>query len=190
MNRHLPRSMFGARLIPAVLAALLVSITATACRKPSMILSSSAAAAPDTLIPGTFITSPGTYHGRECRYTRTLKLSPAGTQMSWTLTTEVTGTRESSESNTSASGLVLSSPADPWFVYVESPGQLWLCDGHANLYANFIGRTGNNEQRQLVNMGHLGTRQLPVPKPVFDRLPESIRRILPAPETPVVKPSI
>jgi hypothetical protein len=73
---------------------------------------------------------------------------------------------------------------------LQSPGRLWLCDGHGNLYANFIGRTGNNEQRQLVNMGHLGTRQLPVPKPVFDRLPESMRRILPAPETPVVRPSI
>ena len=165
-------------------------LAGTACRKTSTSGTAAVATTPDTLIPGTFITSPGTYHGREGRYTRSIKLSPKPNYVSWTLNTEITGNRELSEIKTSISGLALSSPADPWFVYVESPGRLWLCDGHGNLYANFIGRTGNNEQRQLVNMGHLGTRQLPVPKPVFDRLPESMRRILPAPETPVVRPSI
>ncbi len=175
--------------IPLLLL-LLLALAATGCRKTSTTRSSTVAT-PDTLIPGTFITSPGDYHGREGRYTRTIKLSTAGTQMGWSLTTEVTGTREATESQTSSSYLILSSPADPWFVYVESPGRLWLCDGRANLYANFIGNTGNNEHLQLVNSGRLSPiDQLPVPKPVFDRLPESIRRILPVPETPVVKPSI
>lgn len=177
-------------LLRLLLCLSLALLASTACRKTSTTRSSTPAT-PDTLIPGTFINSPGTYHGREGRYTRTIKLSPAGTQMGWTLTTEVTGTREATESNTSSSFLALSSPADPWFVYVESPGRLWLCDGHANLYANFIRSDGEDENHQLVNMGRLSpVDQLPVPKPVFDRLPESIRRILPVPETPVVKPSI
>ena len=177
-------------LLHLLLCLSLALLATTACRKTST-TRSSIVAAPDTLIPGTIITSPGNYHGREGRYTRTIKLSPAGTQMGWSLTTEVTGTRAATESQTSSSYLILSSPADPWFVYVESPGRLWLCDGHANLYANFIGNTGNNEHLQLVNSGRLSPiDQLPVPKPVFDRLPEPIRRILPEPETPVVKPSI
>ena len=169
----------------------LALLAGTACRKTSASSTSSVATTPDTLIPGTFITSPGTYHGREGRYTRSIKLNLTGNQVGWALTTEVTGTREATESSTSISGMDLSSPTDPWFVYVESPGRLWLWDGHANLYANFIRSDGDDEHRQLVNMGRLSpTHRIPVPKPVFDRLPESIRRILPAPETPVVRPSI
>jgi len=177
-------------LLRLLLCLSLALLASTACRKTSTTRSSTIAT-PDTLIPGTFINSPGTYHGREGRYTRTIKLSLTGNQVGWILTTEVTGTREATESNTSSSFLPLSSPADPWFVYVESPGRLWLCDGHANLYANFIRSDGEDEHRQLVNMGRLSpVDKLPVPKPVFDRLPEALRRILPAPETPVVKPSI
>ena len=174
--------LFTLRRLPLfAFFAFFALLAGSACRKTSTTRSSTAAT-PDTLIPGTFITSPGDYHGREGRYTRTIKLSPAGTQMGWSLTTEVTGTREATESQSSSSYLILSSPADPWFVYVESPGRLWLCDGHANLYANFIGNTGNNEHLQLVNSGRLSPiDQLPVPKPVFDRLPEPIRRILPIP---------
>ena len=175
------------RLLLCLSLALLAS---TACRKTSTTRSSTIAT-PDTLIPGTFITSPGTYHGREGRYSRSIQLSLKPSYVAWTLTTEVTGTREATQSHTSSSGLVLSSPADPWFVYVESPGRLWLCDGHANLYANFIRSDGEDEHHQLVNMGRPSpTHRMPVPKPVFDRLPESIRRVLPAPETPGVRPSI
>jgi hypothetical protein len=177
-------------LLRILLCLSLALVATTACRKTSTTRSSTVAT-PDTLIPGTFITSPGDYHGREGRYTRSIQLSHTGNQVGWILTTEVTGTREATESNTSSSFLALSSSADPWFVYVESPGQLWLYDGHANLYANFIGSGGDDVHRQLVNMGRLSpTHRIPVPKPVFDRLPESIRRILPVPETPVVKPSI
>jgi hypothetical protein len=177
-------------LLRLLLCLSLALLASTACRKTSSARSSTVAT-PDTLIPGTFITSPGDYHGREGRYTRTIKLSPSGTQMSWILTTEVTGTREATESSSSVSGMALSSATDPWFVYVESPGRLWLWDGHANLYAAFIGKNGNNDYHQPVGGGRLSpVDPLPVPKPVFDRLPESIRRILPVPESPVVRPSI
>ena len=180
--------LFTLRRLP--LFAFFALLAGSACRKTSTTRSSTAAT-PDTLIPGTFITSPGDYHGREGRYTRTIKLSPAGTQMGWSLTTEVTGTREATESSTSISGMALSSPTDPWFVYVESPGRLWLWDGHANLYVALIKGSGHNDYHQLVSGGRLSpVDPLPVPKPVFDRLPEPIRRILPIPETPVVKPSI
>lgn len=169
---------------------ILLAAAVAACRKASS-TGSSTAATLDTLIPGTFITSPGDYHGREGRYTRSIKLSLTGTQVAWTLTTEVTGTREATESNASSSYLALSSPADPWFVYVESPGRLWLCDGHANLYANFIRSDGEDDHHQLVNMGRLSpVDKFPVPKPVFDRLPEALRRIVPVQETPEVRPSI
>lgn len=189
MKLRRPKVMpFLLRLLLCLSLALLAS---TACRKTSTTRSSTLATH-DTLIPGTFITSPGTYQGREGRYTRTIKLSPAGTQMGWTLTTKVIGPREAAGNHASSSSfLALSSPTDPWFVYVESPGRLWLCDGHANLYVNFIGSTGDNDYRQLVNSCRLTPgKPLPAPKPVFDRLPEALRRILPAPETPVVRPSI
>jgi hypothetical protein len=177
-------------LLRLLLCLSLALLASTACRKTST-TGSSTVATPDTLIPGTFITSPGDYHGREGRYTRSIKLSLKPSYVSWTLNTEVTGTREATESHDSASSLGLSSPTDPWFIYVESPGRLWLYDGHANLYANFIGSGGEDVHRQLVDMGHLSpSHRLPIPKPVFDRLPESIRRILPVPETPVVRPSI
>jgi hypothetical protein len=177
-------------LLRLLLCLSLALLASTACRKTSTTRSSTVAT-PDTLIPGTFITSPGDYHGREGRYTRTIKLSLTGNQVSWTLTTEVTGTREATESSTSVSGMALSSPADPWFVYVESPGRLWLWDGHANLYVALIKGSGHNDYHQLVSDGRLDpTENLPVPKPVFDRLPEALRRIVPAPKTPVVKPSL
>jgi hypothetical protein len=178
-------------LLRVLLCLCLPLLAGTACRKTTTTRASTAAI-PDTLIPGTFITSPGTYHGHEGRYTRTIKLSQTGNQVGWTLTTKVIGPREATGNHASSSSLLaLSSPSDPWFVYVESPGRLWLCDGHANLYVNFIGSTGDNDYRQLVNSRRLTPgKPLPAPKPVFDRLPESIRRILPAPETPVVKPSI
>ncbi len=167
-------------------------LAGTACRKTASRGISTVAAAPDTLIPGTFISSPGDYHGREGRFTRSIKLSLTGKQVGWTVTNDAIGPGDAAGRHASSSSwLALSSPTDPWFVYVESPGRLWLCDGHANLYANFIGSTGDNEYRQLVNSGRLTpAKPLPVPKPVFDRLPESIRRILPVPETPVAKPSI
>ena len=178
-------------LLRFLLCLSLSLLASTACRKTSTARSSTATT-PDTLIPGTFITSPGEYHGREGRYTRSIKLSLTGNQVGWTVTNDAIGPGDAAGRHASSSSwLALSSPADPWFVYVESPGRLWLCDGHANLYANFIGNTGDNEYLQLVNSGRLTpAKPLPVPKPVFDRLPESIRRILPVPETPVVKPSI
>ena len=89
------------------------------------------------------------------------------------------------DSHTISSALVLSKATDPWFVHVESPSRLWLCDGHSNLYAGFISSKGTNENHQLVNSGRLTTKQKPVPVEVHERLPERIRRLLPAPVKPV-----
>jgi hypothetical protein len=162
----------------------------TSCRRLGAHTTSSAAVTlPDTLVSGIFITAPGEYRGHEKNFTRSVKLTAVGNSIAWAITTVKGSSGSSEDSHTTTSALVLSKPADPWFIHVESPSRLWLCDGHSNLYACFISGKGTNEHHQLVNSGHRTTKDKPLPAEVYHRLPEALRALFPAPAEPERRPS-
>lgn len=173
-----------------VLLLLAAAVGLTGCRKLATHTSSSTAVTtPDTLIPGTFVTTAGEYRGHEGRFTRIIKLTDHGTSIAWSIATEKGTSGDAADHQESTSALVLAKPADPWFIYVESPARLWLCDGHANVYACFVSASGANDYHQLANSGHRTTKEIPLPAPVYQRLPESLRALFPIPAEEAKRPT-
>jgi hypothetical protein len=172
----------------AALLFLTLSLSTIGCRRTAS-HTASVATGPDTLVAGTFITAPGEYHGHEGRFTRTIKLTGHGTSIAYSIITEKGTSGDAADHQESVSALVLEKPTDPWFVYAESPARLWLCDGHANVYACFVSANGANEHHQLANSGHRTTDEKPLPAAVYQRLPEPLRLLFPVPEEKVEQPS-
>ena len=167
---------------------LTLSLATVGCRKTAT-HTAAVATAPDTLIAGTFITTLGEYRGHEGRFTRTIKLTPFGISIAYSIITVKGTSGDSSDRQESCSALALEKPTDPWFIYVESPARLWLCDGHANVYACFISAKGTNEHHQLVNSGHRTHKEIPLPDAAYHRLPDQLRRLFPVPVEKETLPS-
>lgn len=173
------------RLIPLLLVAVLA---ATACRRSVTIHGSGtlSTAAP-TLVAGTFITAAGTYSHVDGAVTRELTVSIHGNSVSWNLRrTERRGGGFSSGSN--GSSLNLAIPADPWFIYVESPRRLWFFDGTKKLNYAMEDAAGARSSGPAID-GKIRPGSPVIPAELAERLPDDLRKLVQPAGEPASRPS-
>ena len=177
------------RLTVLLLTGLLIVVTATGCRK-STSHTSTLSAGPDTLIAGTVITSAGSWSARTPHGSTKLDLSVSGTSVNWTITTEEKIGKFGSSGGSSGSGMGLSSPADPWFVFVESPSRLWMFDGKDELAYRFRNDGGGSGGGQSIFSGKLLPGSPPVPRELVLQLPPELQKQFPDVEPAGKRPSL
>jgi hypothetical protein len=171
------------RLLLCLSLALLAS---TACRKTSTTRSSTVAA-PDTLIPGNFITNGGVFIHDDGTFARELTVSTSSGAVSYKL-----GSTEKSGSSADLSGnsIRLSTSGDPWFVFVESPVSLWVFDGKDELFYDYQLSKVRYHGRQAIAGGRLLPDIPPVPHDLILRLPPELQRLFPDVVPAVKRPSL
>jgi len=180
------------RFLTALFTALLITITATSCRKTLIHPSFSRSTVPDTLIPGTVINSAGSWSASTSKGSTKLDVSVNGTSINWTIFTEEKLGKFGSSGGTSGSGMSLSSPTDPWFVFVESPSRLWMFDGENDLSYRFQsngGGSGGGQGIVIVN-GTLLPGGPPVPRDLVLQLPPGLQKLFPHVEHAGKRPSL
>ena len=112
---------------------LSLSLAAVGCRRTVTISSSPVATAPDTLIAGTIIRSAGTWSAHTSKTSQRLDVTVGGNAISWEAHEEEKLPGGGTSGGTSKSGMTLSSPSDPWFIFVQSPTRLWFFNGSGDL---------------------------------------------------------
>jgi hypothetical protein len=182
--------MSPTRFLSALFTGLLIIITATSCRKTVIHTSSSSSTGPDTLIAGTVINAPGSWSASTSKGSTKLDLTVSGTSVSWTITTEEKIGQFGSSGGSSSSGMSLSSPADPWFVFVESPSRLWMFDGKDELSYKFQHPGGGGNGGQSIFDGKLLSGSPPVPRELVLQLPPELQKQFPDVEPASKRPSL
>lgn len=181
--------MSPTRLLSALFTGLLI-ITATSCRKTVIHTSSSSSTGPDTLIAGTVINSAGSWTARTPQGSTKLDLTVSGTSVNWTITTEEKIGKFGSSGGSSSSGMSLSSPADPWFVFVESRSRLWMFDGKDELAYRIQNDGGGSGGGQSIFDGKLLSGSPPVPRELVLQLPPDLQKLFPHVEPAGKRPSL
>jgi hypothetical protein len=177
------------RFLSALLTGLLIAAAATGCRK-STSHTSTLSASPDTLIAGTVINAAGSWSASTSKGSTKLDVSVSGTSINWTITTEEKIGKFGSSGGSSASGMSLSSPADPWFVFVESPSRLWMFDGKDELSYRFQHPGGGGNGGQSIFNGKLLSGSPPVPRELVLQLPPELQKQFPDVEPAGKRPSL
>lgn len=181
--------MSPTRLLPALLTGLLITAAATGCRK-TVHHTSTVSTVPDTLIAGTVIKSAGSWTARTPKGSTKLDLTVSGTSVNWSITTEEKIGRFGSSSGSSGSGMSLSSPADPWFVFVESRSRLWMFDGKDELAYRFQNDGGGSNGGQSIFNGKPLSGSPPVPRELVLQLPPDLQKLFPDVEPASKRPSL
>jgi hypothetical protein len=181
--------MSPARLLSALLTGLWIVVTASGCRK-STSHTSTLSAGPDTLVAGTVIKSAGSWTARTPQGSTKLDLTVSGTSVNWTVTTEEKIGTFGSSGGSSASGMSLSSPTDPWFVFVESRSRLWMFDGKDELTYRFQNEGGGSGGGQSIFNGKLLSGSPPVPRELVLQLPPDLQKQFPHVEPAGKRPSL
>lgn len=191
MNLHRLKAMSPCRLLPALLTGLLITAAASGCRK-STSHTSTLSAGPDTLIAGTVITSAGSWSARTPNGSTKLDVTVSGTSVNWTIFTEdkIGNFGASGGSSSSGSGMGLSSPADPWFVFVETPSRFWMFDGKDELAYRFRNDGGGSGGGQSIFSGKLLPGSPPVPRELVLQLPPELQKQFPHVEPASKRPSL
>ncbi|PAW67026.1 MAG: hypothetical protein B9S38_12945 [Verrucomicrobiia bacterium Tous-C4TDCM] len=171
----------------ALLSLLLLAVAATGCRRAGT-SGSTSVAAPDTLIPGTFITSPGSWSHTRANVTRRLTINLTGTSVSWNHSIEERSPSGVSSSSGNGGGMSLSSPGDPWFAHVESPTRLWFFDGKGTLTNDYYDES--TPSGRVIFKGKLQSGAVTVPPDLILRLPAELQKLLPPAEPPGKRPSL
>lgn len=182
------RTMSLTRFLSAVLTGLLITTAATGCRK-TVHRTSTVSTVPDTLIAGTVINTAGTWSANSPKGSQHLVVTVNGTSISWTLESREMHPGGGSSSGSSSSGMSLSSPSDPWFIFVESPQRLWFCDGKDQLSYN-ISDGGGSRSGPAIFAGKLQPTTEVIPPEIAPHLPAGIRNLLPPVEPVEKRPSI
>ena len=183
--------MSSSRFLPALLTGLLITAAASGCRK-STTHTSTLSAGPDTLIAGTVIKSAGSWTARTPQGSTKLDLTVSGTSVNWTIFTEekIGNFGASGGSSSSGSGMGLSSPADPWFVFVETPSRFWMFDGKDELAYRFRNDGGGSGGGQSIFNGKLLPGSPPVPRELVLQLPPELQKQFPHVEPASKRPSL
>lgn len=164
---------------------LVLAGSLTACRKTSTTRSSTVAT-PDTLIPGTFITTSGTFTHTDGMTTHSLEATQAGQRLSLSYGRSEELSSGMSTGISSATDKSISSPTASWFIYVESPERFWYFDGKSEL-STFYADGGAG---MVLSSGKIHPSCANVPREVVPRLPEDLQKLLPRVEPPVKRPSM
>ncbi len=181
--------MSPSRLLPALLTGLLITAAASGCRK-STSHTSTLSAGPDTLIAGTVINSAGSWSASTAKSSTELDISVSGASINWTITTLTKVGSFGSSSGSSGSGMSLSSPTDPWFVFVESPSRLWMFDGKDQLAYRIENNGGGGSGGQSIFDGKLLSGGPPVPRDLVLQLPPDLKKLFPHVEPAGKRPSL
>ena len=181
--------MSPSRFLPALLIGLLIAAAASGCRK-STSHTSTLSATPDTLIAGTVMKSAGSWTARTPQGSMKLDLTVSGTSVNWTITNEEKRGNFGSSSGSSGSGMSLSSPTDPWFVFVESRSRLWMFNGKDELAYRFQNDGGGSGGGQSIFDGKLLSGSPPVPRELVLQLPPDLQKQFPHIEPAGKRPSL
>jgi hypothetical protein len=172
------------RVLPCLSLALL---SATACRKTST-TGSSTVTTPGALIPGTFITTGGTFTLTEGKTVHTLDVTQSGTSLSLDYSSSEELPSGGSTGDMMGGSTSLSSPADPWFVFVETPQRFWYFEGKSEL--SILHMFDDSDGRVISAGKATHPESAKVPPAVVLRLPEDLRKLLPPAGPPVKRPGL
>jgi hypothetical protein len=171
-------------------ALLLFALVAgfSSCRRTVTISSSTAATAPDTLIAGTIIRSAGTWSAHTSKTSQRLDVTVSGNSISWEVHDEEKLPGGGSSGGTSKSGMPLSSPSDPWFIFVESPTRLWFFNGSGDLTYS-LSDGGGSRSGPAIHAGKLQPTNEQIPSDIVPHLPPELQKLFPPVEPESKRPS-
>ncbi len=165
-----------------VFLALVIGLCASGCRPRKLTPPPHTGIIPpkDTLVEGTVIQGQGTWNHSESGIFASLTVSSHDKAVVWNFYTARQATPGSDGSGNNIRGSIdLASPASPWFIYVESPDRLWLCDGNAKLSYQ-IWTSSKNHGADAILDGALKDGSEPVPAEVIPLLPADLQKLFPA----------
>lgn len=173
----------------ALVLLLLASALLPACSKRTMVIPPPATMA-NTMSAGMFIDSPGSYHFGDRSGTFDLDVTESGQDIGWTTSSSrplshVGG----SIGGSGGGGMQIQAVGDPWFIFVESPGRYWMCDGSQRLDYYLSDEHGSNSGPAVDGGKLLGAAPKP-PAELILRLPAEIQKLFPPVEPQQKRPSI
>lgn len=184
------------RLPPALLVATIPLaaglLASTACSRRMVVHTSYpkplVAPGPNTLLPGTFLDTPGHWSFYESDWGVELTVTASDTSLGWELLSQEAAPGGGRSNGVGTGGFNLPAAGAAWFVYVESPRKLWFFNSRDELYYQFRDDSGSRGA-PAISGGQLQEPHPPVPAELVARLPEDLRKLLPAAPPPVGKPS-
>lgn len=180
--------MSPSRFLSALFTGLLITAAATGCRK-TVHRTTTISTVPDTLIAGTLINSAGTWSANTPKGSQHLEVTVSGTSISWSLKIREMHPDGGSSGGSSSSGMSLSSPSDPWFIFVESPQRLWFFDGKDRLTYS-ISDGGGSRSGPAIFSGQLQPTTEVIPPEIAPHLPAGLRNLLPPAKPVETRPSL
>ena len=172
----------------AALLLLVLVAGFSSCRRTVTHTSSTVATTPDTLIADTIIRSAGTWSAHTSRASHQLDVTINGTSASWSVKSEEKYPGGGSTGGTSSSGLTLSSPSDPWFIFVESPQKLWFFNGSGELTYS-LSDGGGSRSGPAIFSGQLQPTNEKIPTDLIPHLPPDLQKLFPPIEPKTERPS-
>lgn len=168
---------------------LTLAVATIGCRRSVTIATSTTAITPDTLIPGLLIRSSGNWSTHHSKGSKTLEVTATGSTVNWTITQEEKLPGGSSTSGSGSSGITLSSPTDPWFVYVESAEELWFFNGSTELTYN-SSKNGGSRSGPAIHAGKLFPIEEKIPTGLIPHLPPDLQKLFPPEQPKEKRPSL
>jgi hypothetical protein len=172
---------------------LALALATVGCRKPAA--TPAAASAPPTLLPGTFINSPGSWWAHLASGSFKLDINPtkAGFEYRYGLFDEPQPPA-GKLGNGGAGPIEFPSWSPDWFFYAEDTGNptiLW-CYGNSRRLWYMTVRDKNSDppvQTVIDQNGKLSDLGRRVPVEVIQRLPVDLQKLFPAGTAPVERPA-
>jgi hypothetical protein len=177
------------RLLCLLVAHCLIAaaLVATGCRRAFMSHPSSSASS-GNMPPGTFITTTGHYyHTNGIRnVTINITANPTGAITCAFHSTDYRGGGSATRSTT----IPPATPSSPWFIFAEDERNYWIFDGGKKL--DHLASEGGISSETVIDNGKLTGSAAGVPTDVAARLPEELRKLLPADKAtpPPPRPSL
>jgi len=143
----------------------------------------------NTLAAGSVITTPGVYGTSDARESTKLELIPAGKDVHWSFRVERQLPSGGLNKSSAGGAIQLNSPADPWFVFAESPTRLWFFNGSDTL-AYTVKDEHVSSGGQAISGGNLQNGAPRIPTEVIRKLPAPLQQLFPPVPPAGPKPSI
>lgn len=167
---------------------LTLSLATLGCRRTITVTSSTTVTTPDTLITGMVIRSAGTWSAHTATTSQKLDVTVSATSVSWSVAKEEKLPGGGTGGASGSSGLSLSSPSDPWFIFVESPQRLWFFNGSGDLNYN-LSDHGGSRGGPAIASGKLLPTDEKIPADLILLLPPDLQKLFPPVEPKTERPS-
>ena len=144
---------------------------------------------PNTLSSGMFIKTPGSFHFGDRSSTHHIDVTQTGQDIGWTISRSISLPHGGTSGGSGGGGMQTKAPDDPWFIFVQSPGSYWLCNGSDRLDYHLSDEHGSNAG-PAVDSGKLLPSCPKVPLELIPHLPPELQKLFPPVEMPQKRPSI